>query len=87
MAEHSIDGHDWWLLTGNHDDIYNLARKSYFAENETGFIKDPGQFLHPENFVLIDRKGRIRGVYNGSLPFEVNRLIRHIKLLEIQDDI
>lgn len=81
-AEHHITGRNWWLLTGGHDAIYKLARKGYFAEYETGFTKEPGQFLHSENFVLIDQKGRIRGVYNGSLPFEVNRLIRHIKLLQ-----
>ena len=77
-----IDGRTWWLLTGDHDAIYNIARKAYFAEDQSGFAKAPDQFLHSENLILIDRNGHIRGIYNGTLPFEVNRLIRHIRLLQ-----
>ena len=51
-------------------------------ENENGFKKGTADFLHTENLVLVDRHGRIRGVYNGSLQLEVDNLIRDIKLLE-----
>ena len=27
-----------------------------------------------ENFILVDKKRRIRGVYNGTLPLEIERL-------------
>ena len=77
-----ISSKNWWLLTGDHDAIYTLARQSYFAENENGFKKGTADFLHTENLVLVDRHGRIRGVYNGSLQLEVDNLIRDIKLLE-----
>jgi protein SCO1/2 len=80
-----IDGKNWWLLTGDKEAIYQLARQSYFAENSNGFDKGVNEFLHTENLVLIDKKGRIRGVYNGSLRLEVDNLIRHIKLLENED--
>jgi protein SCO1/2 len=81
-TEHHIDSKNWWLLTGDKDKIYTLARQSYFAENDNGFNKKTGDFLHTENLILVDKRGRIRGVYNGSLMLEVNNLIDHIRLLE-----
>jgi protein SCO1/2 len=79
---HHIDSKNWWLLTGDKNAIYKLARQAYFADDETGYTKGTDQFLHTENLVLIDKKGRIRGVYNGSLLIEVDNLIANIKLLE-----
>ena len=76
-----IDQDQWNLLTGPKKEIYQLARQSYFAEKEIGLDKDSNEFLHTENFVLVDQKGRIRGVYNGTLGLEVNRLITDIKTL------
>ncbi len=81
---HHINNNKWWLLTGNQPDIYKLARQSYFADDAAGFTKGSNDFLHTENVVLIDTKGRIRGVYNGSLQLEMENLISHIKLLETE---
>lgn len=81
-ATNHIDSKSWWLLTGDKEAIYKMARQSYFADDESGYTKNINEFLHTENLVLIDRKGRIRGVYNGSLRLEVDNLIGHIKLLE-----
>lgn len=80
-----INNNKWWLLTGDQPAIYKLARQAYFADDATGYTKGSNDFLHTENLVLIDTKGRIRGVYNGSLQLEVNNLIEHIKLLEAED--
>ena len=77
-----INNKKWHLLTGRQEDIYNLARQSYFAEKEIGLDKDTDEFLHTENFVLIDGKGRIRGVYNGTLALEMTRLITDIRTLK-----
>jgi protein SCO1/2 len=84
-ADHQIDNKKWWLLTGNKEAIYNLARKAYFADDETGYSKTSNEFLHTENVLLIDKLGRIRGVYNGTLKLEMVNLIRHIKQLELED--
>jgi len=81
-ATHHINNHKWWLLTGNKDAIYALARKAYFADDETGYSKTANEFLHTENVLLIDKHGRIRGVYNGTIKLEMVNLIKHIKLLE-----
>ena len=74
----------WHLVTGNKDSIYNLARTSYFADEDFKKTKDENEFIHTENFILVDRKGRIRGVYNGTLALDVQRLKRHIEILKIE---
>ena len=80
-----VNSDQWWLLTGNKDEIYQMARKSYFADEETGYNKSSHEFLHTENCVLVDQKGRIRGVYNATLELEMNKLIEHIKILQGKD--
>jgi protein SCO1 len=77
----NINSQQWLLLTGNRAQIYQLARQSYFAEEEPGFSKDSTEFLHTEHCVLVDKKGHIRGVYNATLKLEMTRLIDDITVL------
>jgi protein SCO1/2 len=72
----------WHLVTGNKDQIYKIARTSYFADEDFKKTKDESEFIHTENFVLVDQKERIRGVYNGTLSLDVERLKRHIEILK-----
>ncbi len=70
----------WNITTGDKKHIYNLARKSYFAVvNEgDGGLQD---FIHTSNFILVDTKKQIRGVYDGTNDQEIQRLIHDIKVL------
>lgn len=79
---HNVHPKKWHLLTGNKSEIYELARKSYFAEDDIGLTKDSTEFLHTDHFVLIDPAGRIRGIYNGTLSLETERLIADIQMLQ-----
>ncbi len=79
-----INASQWHLLTGNKSEIYKLARQSYFAEETTGYNKDSIEFLHTEHLILVDSDGRIRGLYNGTLALETERLIHDIKVLELE---
>lgn len=72
----------WHLLTGEREQIYTLARTSYFAEKQLGRSKTTNEFLHTENMLLIDEGGHIRGVYNATLPAEAIRVIEDIRELE-----
>ena len=72
----------WHLLTGNRDSIYRLAKKEYFAGDTVAYYQAGNEFLHTENFILIDKKKRIRGVYNGTLPLEMDRITEDIRTLE-----
>ncbi|CAN0344778.1 unnamed protein product [Chrysoparadoxa australica] len=72
----------WHLLTGDRDEIYALGRNSYFAEEDLGLAKDPDDFLHTENFILVDGNRHIRGIYNGLNKTAIQQLIIDIKTLE-----
>ena len=75
----------WHLLTGDKDEIYTLARKQYYAGDTIGYYQSGNEFLHTENFILVDRHRRIRGVYNGTLGVEIDRLKEDINLLLKED--
>jgi len=76
---------NWHLLTGLKADIYTLARRSYFAEEALGFTKDSTDFLHTEHVLLVDKTGRIRGIYNGTLDLDMEQLSKDIKVLKAED--
>ena len=71
----------WNLVTGDKEEIYNLARKSYLVAEDV----DESRFfdmIHTENFVLIDPKRRIRGFYDGTDIESIDQLIIDIKILK-----
>ncbi|MGA9639037.1 SCO family protein [Flavobacterium sp.] len=72
----------WHLLTGNKEAIYSIAKRQYFAGDSIGYYGKLNDFLHTENFILVDGKRRIRGVYNGTLPIEMERIIDDITTLK-----
>ncbi|MCI4671780.1 MAG: SCO family protein [Bacteroidia bacterium] len=71
----------WHLATGSQEEIYRLGRLEYFVEEDLGVTKDVDEFLHTENFVLVDRHRHIRGIYNGLNKSAINQLIADIKTL------
>ena len=79
----AIDG-KWDITTGRKKHIYELARKSYFAVLDEGDGGDQ-DFIHTEQFVLIDKKNQIRGFYDGTDAEEIDRIIRDIQILKLED--
>ncbi len=75
----------WHLLTGSQETIYRLAKKEYYAGDTIGYYQTGNEFLHTENFLLIDKHRRIRGVYNGTLEFEMDRLTEDIRTLQNEE--
>ncbi len=78
--EKNVIDSKWNVVTGNKKHIYELARKSYFSvvEQGDGGLQD---FIHTTNFVLIDKKKQIRGIYDGTEDKEIEQLIDDIKTL------
>ncbi len=74
----------WHLVTGDKKDIYTLGREQYFVENDLGEPKNINDFLHTENFLLIDKNKHIRGIYNGLNRASVAQLITDIKALKTE---
>ncbi|MEM9326417.1 MAG: SCO family protein [Bacteroidota bacterium] len=72
----------WHLLTGDRSQIYDLGRHQYFVEEDLGLNKKAEDFIHTENFVLIDGNRHIRGIYNGLNKTAVRQLITDIKTLK-----
>ena len=74
-----IDG-KWNITTGSKKHIYELARKSFFAvlDKGDGGLQD---FIHTPNFILVDTKKQIRGIYDGTVENEISRLIQDINIL------
>ena len=78
----NIDSKFWHLLTGPKDEIYKIARESYFADEGFGkSVTTIDDFIHTEKFFLIDSNNKIRAIYNGTLPLETRRMIEDIKSL------
>ena len=79
-----VDSKKWHLLTGDKNEIYALAKQPYFAGDSVGFYQTGNEFLHTENFILVDQKRRIRGVYNGTLLLEIDRIKEDINTLKLE---
>lgn len=79
--EKGVKDEKWNLVTGDKQEIYDLARKSYLAAKSDG---DGGPFdmIHTENFVLVDRQSRIRGFYDGTDPAAIEELIEDLEILK-----
>ena len=79
-----VTSNRWHFVTGVKDSIYKIAQTSYFAtamEDKS----EPDGFIHSGAFLLIDKKQRIRGKYDGTKEAEVNKLIADIKKLRRED--
>lgn len=78
--QHGVNDKRWQFLTGSKPELYALARKSYLlnAEEGNGGEED---FIHTQNFALIDKEKHIRGFYDGTDSLDVERLKADIKLL------
>lgn len=80
--KYKITASNWHLLTGSKKEIYQLARQSYFAEENIGFAKDTSEFMHTEHLLLVDKNKKIRGVYNATLALEIQQLIKDVLSLK-----
>ena len=70
----------WKFLWGTQEEIYDLAEGSYMsiADEDAGA---PGGFVHSGAFLLVDKEGRVRGVYDGTAAEQVDILIKDIDKL------
>lgn len=78
--ERHADATQWHFVTGDKPQLYELARKSYLISDTRG---DGGKedFVHSQNFALVDKTGHIRGLYDGLDTVEVKRLMVEMDVL------
>jgi protein SCO1 len=84
--DNNVDAKKWNLLTGDKSKIYSLAKREYFAGDSIGYYQTGNEFLHTENFILVDKQRRIRGVYNGTLLVEIERIKNDINTLKLEEE-
>ncbi|GGZ39786.1 hypothetical protein GCM10007049_36460 [Echinicola pacifica] len=76
------DASTWHFLTGDQEKIFEIGQTSYLATAMED-KNEPGGFLHSGAFILIDKEGHIRGVYDGTKEDQVDVLLNDIpKLLD-----
>jgi protein SCO1 len=69
----------WHFVTGDKDNIYDVAQKYLVSAMEDK--QEAGGFVHSGAFVLVDENRHIRGVYDGTDPEQVDRLLNDIPVL------
>lgn len=78
--KHNADAKQWMFVTGEKKALYDIARTSYLLDASEG-NGGPDDFIHTQNFALIDKDKRIRGYYDGTDSTQMNQLIKDIDLL------
>jgi protein SCO1/2 len=88
-----INPQNWWLLTGDKKEIYDLALNGMkMGINET---EVDTAFIHPQKFILIDKDRVIRArrdslgnprLYDGRDSNDVKNLAEDIILLTLEKD-
>jgi protein SCO1/2 len=82
----------WTFLTGSKSEIYHLAKHDFLVnalENNstsenTAYTLSSEEFIHSELLMLIDPKGHIRGLYNGTDESSVLQLWDALKRLSLE---
>ena len=72
---------NWNFVTGDKKDLYQMARQSYMIDNnkpDTAAAIE-NQFIHTQFFALVDKKSRVRGIYDGLKEDEVQKLLKDIE--------
>lgn len=78
-----VTSNTWHFLTGDKDEIYDLAFNSYMTQRPADDPNDENNILHSGAFILVDTQKRIRGVYDGTIADQVDLLMKDIdKLLK-----
>jgi protein SCO1 len=76
----------WHFVTGKKEEIYKQAFYGYLLNADEDILA-PGGFLHSEMFVLVDKRGHIRGFYDGTSVDQAKKLIDAVKVLMAEEQI
>ena len=84
-ARYNANGARWWFLTGNKSDIALLAREGLkLVAQETKpeeRVSDADLFIHSTVFVLLDKKGRLRGSIESTEPNFSYKVLQAVRKL------
>lgn len=74
----------WFFVTDPSVDIFKFAQESLLQD---ALVNKEGSksFIIGSNYLLLDTKGRIRGIYDINVKTDVDRLEDEIKLLLVEE--
>lgn len=75
-----IEAENWHFLRGSMEYTYDIGKHGYLINADEDEEADGG-YLHSEHFVLVDREGHIRGMYEGTDPQKVDQLEKDLRKL------
>ncbi len=78
--QYGVSLSNWDFLTGEEAATHHLGVKGFLVHARAD-DDEPGGFAHSPSLVLVDRKGHIRGVYDGTSTEEVDQLNLDIRKL------
>ena len=80
-----IDHDTWFMLTGDKNELYDIALNEFKASIASNGNIDTG-FIHTDRFFLLDRDRVVRGWYNGLDSVNLDKLIKDVVLLNMERD-
>ncbi len=75
-----VESKKWHFVTGDKEEIYKIGQTSYMV-SAVEDPSEPGGFIHSGAFILVDKKRRIRGIYDGTKEDQVDRLMTDMDIL------
>lgn len=80
-----IDHDTWFMLTGDRNELYDIALNEFKASIASNGNIDTG-FIHTDRFFLLDKERVVRGWYNGLDSVNLDKLIKDVVLLNMERD-
>ncbi len=71
----------WYFVTGTKDSLYKMAQVYLLDNVKNNSVNVKDHFIHTQFFSLIDKQRRVRGIYDGLKPDELERLEKDIEKL------
>ena len=80
MNNLGIKSKTWQMVTGDKAKIYEIGQKSYMV-SATDDPSELGGIVHSGAFILVDKNRHIRGIYDGTVPEKVDKLMEDMEIL------
>ncbi len=81
ISHYGITAPNWQFFTGKSEAEVHLLGDENFLVNAREDLGSEGGYAHSEAFVLVDKEGYIRGMYNGTDTKEVDKLHKDLRKL------
>lgn len=82
--KYGVNSDTWWLLTGDKDEIYDIAKKEFKANIADTEVDT--NFIHTEHFFILDKERVVRGWYKGLDSLHLDQLADDVVLLMLEKD-